>query len=113
MFKEGDIVWSTTDRYSVTFYHRPCKVVYIDSNTFRVMTLDSKESFNVDINLFELVPPNGMLKPGDVLIHNKTGETLIFVCYYDSCYIKCKDLEGLVKIYKIQEIESIKDKFYV
>lgn len=27
MFKVGDKVWANTDRYRVTCYHRPCKVV--------------------------------------------------------------------------------------
>lgn len=31
MFKEGDIVWCTDDRYRVTSYHRPCLVKGYDS----------------------------------------------------------------------------------
>lgn len=59
MFKVGDIVWAKTNRYSVTFYHRPCKVLsdYWD-NTIKVQVLDNGSTFVVEktnLSLYLLV----------------------------------------------------------
>jgi len=113
LFKVGDIVWSKSNRYSVTFYHRPCRVLKILGSEMRVQVLDNGYSFVVDVLKFELVPEGGILEPGDKLIHNKTKEMLIFTKYHDSEYIKCRNSDNEVKQYKIQDVERYKEIFYV
>ena len=42
MFDVGDKVWSKTKRYSMTSYHRPCKVVRVgDFNRMIVEVIDT------------------------------------------------------------------------
>lgn len=113
MFKVGDIVWSKVHKYSVTFYHRPCKVLECLGSEMRVQVLDNNITFIVDAYKFELVPEGGILEQDDVLIHSKTKEKLIFICYHDSDYIKCINLANEVKYYKIQDVEKYREIFYV
>lgn len=113
LFKVGDIVWSKSHRYSVTFYHRPCKVLKYLGSEMRVQVLDNGNTFVVDTNKFELVPEGGILKPGDRLIHSKTKEMLIFKGYHDCEYIKCRLSDNRVEQYKIQDVERYKEIFYV
>lgn len=67
MFKIGDIVRCKTDRYGITTYKRPCEVVeFISDDKINVRCLDSDSSiYDVDTNLFELVPLYEILHKGD------------------------------------------------
>lgn len=113
MFKVGDIVWSKVHKYSITFYHRPCKVLECLGSEMRVQVLDNGSTFIVDAYIFELVPEGGILEPNDVLIHSTTKEKLIFIKYHECDYIKCRNLTNYVKQYKIKDIERYREIFYV
>lgn len=113
LFKDGDIVWSKVHKYSVTFYHRPCKVLKCLGSEMRVQVLDNGSTFVVDAYKFELVPEGGILEPGDKLTHSETKEILIFTKYHECDYIKCRNLANEVKRYKIQDIERYWAIFYV
>lgn len=113
MFKVGDIVWSKSHRYSVTFYHRPCKVLKCLGAELKVQVLDNGSTYIVDTCKFELVPEGGIFEPGDRLIHNDTKEILIFTQYHECEYIKCRNSDNEVKYYKIQDVERCKEIFYV
>lgn len=113
MFKVGDIVWSKSHRYSVTFYHRPCKVLKCLGSEIRVEVLDKGSTYVVDACKFELVPDGGILEPGDKLIHKDTKEKLIFEKYHYCDFIKCRDSYDDVKQFKIQEVERFREIFYV
>lgn len=113
MFKVGDIVWSKSHRYSVTSYHRPCKVLKCLGSELRVQVLDNGSIYIVDTYKFELVPEGGILEPGDIIIHSDTKEILIFTQYHDCECIKCRNSDNEVKQYKIQDVERCKEIFYV
>lgn len=113
MFKVGDIVWSKIHNYSVTFYHRPCRVLSCLGSEIRVRVIDNGSTYNVDATKFELVPEGGMLYPGDKLIHSKTREILIFEKYYECDFIKCRNSDNDIKDYKIQDVERFRKVFYV
>lgn len=106
-------MWSKVHVYSVTFYHRPCKVLKIVGSEMRVQVLDNGSTFVVDTSKFELVPNGGILYPGDKLIHSETKEILIFTQYHDSDYIKCRNSDNEVKQYKIYDVERARRIFYV
>lgn len=61
LFNVGDIVWSKSHRYSVTFYHRPCKLLtdFGEDGTIRVEVLDNGCRFDVEkkmnLSLYHLV----------------------------------------------------------
>lgn len=113
LFKVGDIVWSKTHYYSITCYHRPCKVLKCLGSEMRVQVLDNGMTFVVDAHKFELVPEGGILEPGDKLIHKKTKEILIFKGYHDCDFIKCVNSNNKVEQYLIQEVERFRKLFYV
>lgn len=113
MFKIGDIVWAKTNRYSVTFYHRPCKVLSDHwDNTIRVQVLDNGSTFVVEKDKFELVPPGGILRPGDKLFHKKLREILTFKEYFDSGKIHCINNDNLCYQYDIKDVQRL-GGFYV
>lgn len=113
MFKVGDIVWAKESRYSMTFYHRPCKVLSYSDEGIRVRIIDSGSTFTVRESVFELVPEGGILNPGDKLIHKKSKKMLVFTAYVDCDFIKCRDSYNDVKQFKIQEVERFREIFYV
>ena len=113
MFKIGDIVWAKKSGYSITFYHRPCKVLEYNDRGINVRVLDNGRAFTVDDSLFELVPEGGILKPGDKLIHKESKAMLIFTAYVDCDFIKCINSSNEVKQFKIQEVERVREIFYV
>lgn len=113
MFEVGDKVWSKSHRYSVTFYHRPCKVLKCLGSEMKVQVLDNGSAFVVDAYKFELVPEGGILEPGDKLIHSETKEILIFTKYHNSDYIKCRNSLNEVKDVKIYDVERTRNIFYV
>lgn len=113
MFKVGDIVWAKESRYSMTFYHRPCKVLSYNNGGILVRIIDSGSTFTVRESVFELVPEGGILNPGDKLIHKNSKEMLVFTAYVDCDFIKCRDSYNDVKQFKIQEVERYKEIFYV
>ena len=112
MFKVGDIVWAKTNRYSVTFYHRPCKVLKCLGSELRVQVLDDGSTFIVEKDKFELVPPGGILSPGDKIFHKKLREILIFKEYFNSGKIRCKNSGNMVFQYDIKEVQRL-GAFYV
>lgn len=113
MFKVGDIVWAKESEYSMTFYHRPCKVLSYIDGCINVRVIDSGSTFTVRESVFELVPEGGILNPGDKLIHKKSKEMLVFTAYVDCDFIKCRDSHNEVKQFKIQEVERFREIFYV
>lgn len=113
MFKVGDIIWVKQSGYSMTFYHRPCKVLGYNDEGIRVRVLDSGSTFTVNESVFELVPEGGILEPGDKLIHKESKEMLVFTAYVDCDFIKCRDSYNDVKQFKIQEVERFREIFYV
>lgn len=113
MFKVGDIVWAKKSEYSMTFYHRPCKVLSYSDGNIRVRIIDSGSTFIVRESVFELVPEGGILNPGDKLIHKESKEMLVFTAYVDCDFIKCRDSYNDVKQFKIQEVERFREIFYV
>ena len=113
MFKVGDIVWAKQSGYSMTFYHRPCKVLGYNDEGIRVRVLDSGSTFTVNESVFELVPEGGILEPGDKLIHKESKEMLVFTAYVDCDFIKCRDSYNDVKQFKIQEVERFREISYV
>lgn len=113
MFKVGDIIWAKNSRYSITFYHRPCKVLGYINEGMRVSIIDSGSTFTVNESVFELVPEGGILNPGDKLIHKESKEMLVFTAYVDCDFIKCRNSYNDVKQFKIQEVERFREIFYV
>lgn len=113
MFKVGDIIWAKNSRYSMTFYHRPCKVLGYINEGMRVSIIDSGSTFTVNESVFELVPEGGILNPGDKLIHKESKEMLVFTAYVDCDFIKCRNSYNDVKQFKIQEVERFREIFYV
>ena len=79
----------------------------------RVQVLDNGSTFVVDTDRFELVPEGGILEPGDKLIHSSAKEMLIFKQYLDCEYINCRNSDNDVKQFKIQEVERVREIFYV
>ena len=71
MFKVGDIIWAKKSGYSMTFYHRPCKVLGYNDEGMRVRVLDSGSTFTVNESVVELVSEGGILVPGDKLTHKE------------------------------------------
>lgn len=113
LFKVGDIIWAKKSGYAVTFYHRPCRVLeYIDGGV-RVKVLDNGSTFTVNESVFELVPEGGILNPDDKLIHKESKEMLVFIAYLDCDFIKCRDSYNEVNQFKIQDVESYREIFYV
>lgn len=113
MFNIGDIIWAKNSRYSMTFYHRPCKVLGYINEGMRVSIIDSGSTFTVNESVFELVPEGGILNPGDKLIHKESKEMLVFTAYVDCDFIKCRNSYNDVKQFKIQEVERFREIFYV
>jgi len=113
MFKVGDIVWAKGSEYSMTFYHRPCKVLGYNDEGMCVRIIDSGSVFTVIESVFELVPEGGILVPGDKLIHKESKEMLVFTAYVDCDFITCRDSHNKVEQFKIQEVERFREIFYV
>lgn len=82
MFKVGDIVRCKTNRYGITSYKRPCEVVEILSDEkINVRCLASDGStYDVDADLFGLVPPDEILTKG-MYVKDVEGETYKFIGY--------------------------------
>lgn len=82
MFKVGDIVRCTTNRYGITTYKRPCEVVEILSDEkIEVRCLGGDSSiYGVDNDLFELVPLDEILTKG-MYVKDNEGETYKFIGY--------------------------------
>ena len=77
MFRVGDKVWAKTNIYSMTSYHRPCKVLSAWGDIITVKVLDSSFTYEVKATNFELAPLGAILEIGDKLIHKDTKEKLI------------------------------------
>lgn len=82
MFKVGDIVRCKTNRYGITTYKRPCEVVGILSDEkINVRCLRSDGStYDVDTDLFELVPYDEILQKG-MYVKDDGGELFKFIGY--------------------------------
>lgn len=82
MFKVGDIVRCKTNRYRITTYKHPCEVVEILSDDkINVRCLASDGSiYDVDADLFELVPHDEVLTKG-MYVKDDEGETYKFIGY--------------------------------
>ena len=113
MFKVGDIVWAKVSKYSITFYHRPCRVLEVVGNYIKVEVLDNGGIFTVEKDKFEVITPDKIINYGDKVYHKELKEYLIFMNYIDSNSIKCKNLFGVVGTYNIKYIDKVGDLFYV
>lgn len=82
MFKVGDIVRCTTNRYGITTYKRPCEVVEIlPDEKIDVRCLGGDGStYDVDVELFELVSPDEILTKG-MYVKDDEGELFKFIGY--------------------------------
>lgn len=82
MFKLGDIVRCTTDKYGITTYKRPCEIVGIPNKEYiEVRCLGGDGStFEVYTDLFELVPNYEILRKG-MYVEDKYGEKYKFIWY--------------------------------
>lgn len=85
MFEVGDIVRCKTNKYGITTYKRPCKVVGILSDDkINVRCLGSGSSiYDVDTNLFELVPLHEIIHKG-MEVKNSRGELYKFIRYHQN-----------------------------
>ena len=82
MFKVGDKVWAKTNRYSMTSYHRPCEVISVNKlHLGRIVVRIAKNegSYEVDTCEFELIPKEGILEKGNLVIYK--GLKLKFIRY--------------------------------
>lgn len=113
MFKIGDIVWAKESKYSVTLYHRPCKVLSELGQYMKVEVLDNGNIFIVEKDKFEVMTNDKIINCGDKVYHKELKEYLIFMNYIDSNSIKCKNLFGVVGTYNIKYIDKVGDLFYV
>lgn len=82
MFKVGDIVRCTTDKYGITTYKRPCEIVGIpNKEQIEVRCLGGDGStFDVYTELFELVPKHEILHKG-IFVEDMYGEKYKFIGY--------------------------------
>lgn len=82
MFKLGDIVRCTTNKYGITTYKRPCEIVGIPNKEYiEVRCLgDYGSTFEVYTDLFELVPNYEILHKG-MYVEDKYGEKYKFIWY--------------------------------
>lgn len=113
MFKVGDIVWAKVSKYSVTFYHRPCRVLEVVGNSIKVEVLDNGGRFTVEKDKFEVITHGKIINCGDRVYHKELKKHLIFISYIDSDVVKCKDLFGNLDKYNIKDICKVGDLFYV
>ena len=82
MFKIGDIVRCTTNKYGITTYKRPCEVVEILSDEkIDVRCLGGDSSiYGVYAKIFELVPHDEILTKG-MYVKDDEGELFKFIGY--------------------------------
>lgn len=113
MFKVGDIVWAKVSKYSITFYHRPCKVLEALGHYIRVEVLDNGSRFTVEKDKFEVITHDKIINCGDKVYHKELKEYLTFISYIDSDIVKCKNLFGNLDKYNIKNICKVGDLFYV
>lgn len=106
MFSVGDKVWSKTKRYTMTSYHRPCKVVEVVSfNRMIVEVIDTGKYYPVDTKEFEHISENDIFLIGDILDYK--GMTLIFQSYLDSSTVLWNTLdESPIKV-NIKDIRKV------
>lgn len=93
MFKVGDIVWSKVHKYSITFYHRPCKVLKCLGSEMRVQVLDTGRTFVVDAYKFELVPERGILEQGQEISVKGFKNRVIFKKYLSRGQIRITEYD--------------------
>ena len=106
MFEVGDKVWSKTKRYSMTSYHRPCKVVRIDgSSRMIVEVIDTGKYYPVETKEFEHITENDILYIGDILEYK--GMILIFQSYQDYSTVLCNTLDESPIRVEIKDIRKI------
>ena len=113
MFKVGDIVWAKVSKYSVTFYHRPCRVLEVIGNYIKVEVLNSDGRFTVEKDKFEVITHDKIINYGDKVYHKNLKKYLTFISYIDSDIVKCEDLFGNLYKYNIKHICKVGDLFYV
>lgn len=92
MFKKGDIVWCTSHRYRITSYHRPCRVLgYNDEGKLLVELLHKSDWYDVDRELFELIPSHYILEQGQKISIKDIDYKVDFIKYLNSGYIQIYD----------------------
>ena len=113
MSKVDDIVWAKVSKYSVTFYHRPCRVLEVVGNYIKVEVLHNSDIFTVEKDKFEVITHDKIINFDDKVYHKELKKYLIFISYIGSDIVKCKDLFGNLDKYNIKNICKVGDLFYV
>lgn len=113
MYKVDDIVWAKISKYSITFYHRPCRVLEVVGYYLKVEVLDNGSIFTVEKDKFEIITHDKIINCGDKVYHKELKEYLTFISYIDSDIVKCKDLSGNLDKYNIKNICKVGYLFHV
>lgn len=114
MFKEGDIVWCTDDRYIITSYHRPCLVKGYDRfGDLLLQAFDQSDLtvHNVNDRYFELIPGYKVLNYGQMIRVKGLDRLVKFKKYKNKGYIEVVDGERLSKYY-VDDI-VFREGFYI
>ena len=94
-FKKGDVVWCTdTTFYTITCYHRPCRVMGYNANGYLLLrAFNQSNSINHDVNeeLFELVPKYKILTAGQMIKLKGLNRQVKFNKYKNNSYIEVID----------------------
>lgn len=106
MFEVGDKVWSNTNRYSMSCYHRPCKVVRVDGfSRMIVEVIDTGKYYPVETKEFEHITEDGIFYIGDILEYK--GMILIFQSYQDYSTVLCNTLDESPIRVEIKDIRKV------
>lgn len=108
MFEVGDKVWSNTNRYSMTCYHRPCKVVSVNKlHLGRIVVRIAKTGggYEVDACEFELIPKGCIFEKGNLVIYK--GLKLKFIRYDSMGTVILQHYEGYHISADIKEVRKV------
>lgn len=114
MFKWGDIVWCTDDRYRVTSYHRPCLVKGYDiSGSLLLQAFDQSDltKHDVEERYFELVPSFKVLKAGQMIGIMGLSRLVEFKKYKNRGYVEVADGDCHSE-YHVNDI-IFEERFYI
>ena len=114
MFKEGDIVWCTDDRYRITSYHRPCLVKGYDRfGSLLLQAFDQSDLTVHDVKdrYFELVPRYKVLNYGQMIKIKGLDRLVKFKKYKNRGYIEVFDGYRLSEYY-VDDI-VFREGFYI
>lgn len=108
MFEVGDKVWAKSNKYSMTSYHRPCKVISINKlhlGKITVRIAHKGGGYEVDACEFELIPKGGILEKGELVIYK--GLNLKFLRYDSMGTVILQHYEGYHISANIKEVRKV------